>query len=99
MGLLQPPILLFVGYLAPKGLGAQPAICHPLQLKNGIFRNQFSLDILTIHNYQISYVKHVFMCFSPYLVVWRGQGVGGTTWLRSFPLATTQNGITSKRGC
>ena len=43
-----------------QGAGAPPvdAAFHPLQLKMEISENNFS-DIVTIHNDQISYLKHV----------------------------------------
>ena len=59
--------------------GAQPgyAIFCSRQLKNGNFENRFFFDILTIHNDQMSYVKHVLdplYVFFALFGCWRGDG-------------------------
>ena len=68
-----------------------PSIAQKLELPKPIF-----FDILTIHNGQICYVKHVLgpsMCFSSYLGaldVWTGARGRGTTCLRHFPPSIAQ---------
>ena len=60
-----------------KRAGAQPAygVFHPLQLKMEFSETDFFFDILTIHNHQISDVKHV---LDPFLVfyVWANTTIG-----------------------
>ena len=70
------------------------AIFHPLQVKNGKF-----FDILTIHDDEISYLKHVLdllcVCFHP-IWVFFGMGGGGARGVGHNLLMQSSNSGSSK---
>ena len=78
MGPPKAPKLLFVSGSAAPHVRSNCIVFHPLQLKNGISNTDFS-DILTIHNDQISYVKHFFdplhVFFTLFGCLKRGRGI------------------------